>query len=419
MVDIMNTKKRDMQYGGPVDSTDYNSRIEENYQDLLYLYNKANIIDARLAEAFERVLKDQSMLSNAIVDLSNRVAAMESDAGTLSIYSFSQVQYAQFTSTEFSIGPTELLSLDPYYNIITLPKVPNASSSKVKFYDPTNGQVVSDIFKANVQNNLGGIDSPGAIINTTPVYNAILDDPNKIWSRTVISDSNSQGPAQLMLYFKLPSEFTGSMKTNCVKLNPYPMHSVNIYSIEYTTKENPTLTDNDGWTPLNMDSLYDGDYGAVGYIPPGGWTIVGSDEIKNSGPLAFYFPDIEMTAIRVRMHQNNYFKELDKYVYTYGLSDFDVRYDKFFTSGKTIINFKAPAGTLIGSINRVDPIMYNVPLSMMGQAFSYRVIYQDGGNYSTNNPGASSEVWIEITLNMLEDKTAPILSDLVIDYDPV
>ena len=91
-----------------------------------------------------------------------------------------------------------------------------------------------------MQNNLGGIDSPGAIINTTPVYNAILDDPNKVWSRTVISDSNTQGPAQLMLYFKLPSEFTGSMKTNCVKLNPYPMHSVNIYSIEYTTKENPT-----------------------------------------------------------------------------------------------------------------------------------------------------------------------------------
>lgn len=419
MVDLMNTKKRDVQYGGPLDSNDYNSRIEENYQDLLYLYNKASIIDARLAEAFERVLKDQAMLSNAIVDLANRIAAIESGSSTLSMYSFSQIQYSRFTSTEFSIGPTELLSLDPHYNVITLPQVPNASSSKVKFYDSIDGQVVSDIFKANIQNNLGGIDSPGAIVNTTPIYNAILDDPSKIWSRTIISDNNLKGPAQLMFYFKLPSEFTGSMKANCVKLNPYPMHSVNIYSIEYTTNSNPTLTDSDGWVPLNMNSLYDGNHNAVGYIPPGGWTLDGSDEIRNSGPLSFYFPDVEMTAIRVRMHQNNYFKELDKYIYTYGLSDFDVRYDKFLTSGKTIINFKAPPGRLIGAINRVDPIIFNVPLSMMHQAFSHRVIYQDGNNYSTSNPGASSEVWVEITLNMLEDKTAPVLSDLVIVYDLV
>jgi hypothetical protein len=53
----------------------------------------------------------------------------------------------------------------------------------------------------------------------------------------------------------------------------------------------------------------------------------------------------------------------------------------------------------------------------MSNAFSYRVIYDDAGNYSLTNPGASSSVWIEVTLNMLEDKTAPVLSDLRIQYD--
>ena len=40
MADILNTKKRDYQYNGPVESSDYNERVEENYKDLVYLYNK-------------------------------------------------------------------------------------------------------------------------------------------------------------------------------------------------------------------------------------------------------------------------------------------------------------------------------------------------------------------------------------------
>jgi len=149
----------------------------------------------------------------------------------------------------------------------------------------------------------------------------------------------------------------------------------------------------------------------------GAWIIAGTDEVKNSSPLCFYFSDIDMTAIRIVLRQENYFKELGKYVYTYGLSDLDIRYDKFATSGKTIFNFKAPSDKLISAVVSVDPVIFNVPRSQMSNAFSYRVIYQDGVNYSTNNPGASSEIWVEVTLNMLDDKTPPILSDLIIDYD--
>ncbi|WP_299105882.1 hypothetical protein, partial [uncultured Bradyrhizobium sp.] len=75
------------------------------------------------------------------------------------------------------------------------------------------------------------------------------------------------------------------------------------------------------------------------------------------------------------------------------------------------------------SVN-VTPKIYNVPRSLMSQAFSYRVIYPidaAAGSidsiYSTSNPGASTEVWIEVTLNMLEDDTAPVLSDLVVDCE--
>jgi hypothetical protein len=117
------------------------------------------------------------------------------------------------------------------------------------------------------------------------------------------------------------------------------------------------------------------------------------------------------------MNQRNYFKELGSYIYTYGLSDLDIRYDKFLTSGKTIIKFDAPSGEMINEVISVTPKIYNVPLSQMSNAFSHRVIYSDGGIYSLANPGSSSSVWIEVTLNMLGDKTAPVLSDLEIQYD--
>lgn len=417
MADTIHTQKRSAQYRGPVNSADQNSRIEENYKDLLYLYNRIKLVDSKLAQSFERVIKDQAFLANTIKDLMDRVAALEAEDKKISVHSFSQLDYVNFAGTSFAVSATDLLSFDPYYNAITLPKVSGSSTSKLKFFNSSVGQIVPDFFKTFIDNSFVGVDSPGSVVTTTPVYNAILDDPNRVWKRSIISDDSSVSGAQMMFYAKVPSEFTGSTKTNCIKLNPYPMYSVDISSIEYTTTPNPTLTSTDTWIPLNSLGLYNNVQDAIGKVAPGGWTTLGSDTIYSSGPLVFYFPDKEITGIRIKMNQKNYFKELDKYIYTYGLSDLDIRYDKFLPSGKTIFKFSAPQGQLINEVTDVEPFIYNVRLSQMSSAFSYRVIYDDAGTYSLSNPGASSHVWIEVTLNMLEDKTPPVLSDLVISYN--
>lgn len=416
MTEVINTQKRSAQYRGPVSSSDYNSRIEENYRDLLYLYNKMDIIDSKLAQSFERVIKDQLFLGNIIKDLSDRIKALESIGNKISIHSFSQLDYLSLIGTSFSISNNELLYLDPQYNTITLPRVTGSSTSKLKFFNSSVGQIIPDFFKTNIENNYPGVDSAQSIVNTTPIYNAILDDSNKVWKRNVISAEALDAGAQIMVYAKIPVEFTGSSKTNCIKLNPYPMYSVDISLIEYTTAENPTLTQSDGWIPINSNGLYNNVSDAIGVVAPGGWSVSGSDTIYSSGPLAFYFAEKNITAIRIKMNQRSYFKELNKYIYSYGLSDLDIRYDKFLPTGKTIIKFSAPEGQIIESITDVQPAIYNVPLSQMSNAFSYRVIYEDSEGYSLNNPGSSNHVWIEVTLNMLDDKTAPVLSDLVISY---
>lgn len=417
MTEIINTKKRDYQHNGPVESSDYNSRVEENYKDLVYLYNKANVVDTKLSQAFERVLKDQRFITLTIQDLQDRVAALEAASNTLSIHSFSQLDYATFVGTSFAISGTELLTFDPIYNVITLPKVLSSSYSKLKFGSPSSGQVIPDFFKSRVDNSLSGVDTTGAIIDSTPLYNSILDLPDKVWKRNVITETTSPAGAQIMVYVAAPSESTGSLKTNTIKINPFPSFGVDVISIEFTQTSNPTLTDSDGWKPLNVKGLYNGEQQAIGKVPPGGWQTIGADTISNSGPLAFIFADTDITAIRFKLKQRNYFGELGKYIYTYGLSDMDIRYDKYLPTGKMIVKFTPPNSEVISDIVNVTPKIYNIPLSQISSAFSYRVIYNDSGTYTLSNPGASNFVWIEVTLNMLDDKTAPVLSDLIIQYE--
>lgn len=416
MADVLKTKKRDYKYNGPVDSSDYNARIEENYQDLVYLYNKSNIIDSKLKGAFERVMKDHVFLANAINDISDRVKALEGETNTLSIHSFSQLDYANFVSSSFAVAGTELLSFDPTYNVITLPKVSSGSFSKLKFGQPGSGQIVPDYFKAMLDLSFSGVDTSGATIDTTPIYNAILDAPDKVWKRTVVSNTNPTTGAQMMLYVKIPAEVAGSLKTNTVKLNPYPAFGVEVYSIEYTTKPNPALNSADIWYPLNSNGYYDSVTSAIGKVAPGGWDTLGSDSVKNSGPLCFQFPETNVTAIRIKFIQKNYLTELGNYVYTYGLSDLDIRYDKYLPIGRTIIKYTPKTGDVINEITDVTPKIYNIPLSELSEVFSYRVIYDDGGTYTLENPGANNHVWIEVTLNQAGDTTAPVLSDLIIQY---
>lgn len=420
MSDFINTENKTNQYNGPVNSSDFNIQIEQNYQDLVNLYNRSGVLDQKLSEAFERVLKDHLFISKTIADLEDRVKAIEYSTDNavkkMSIYSYSQLDVASFIGTDYALSSSEALSFDHTFNIITLPKVDGSSYSKLKFFDTSSGQVIPDFTETKIDNGFVSIDGPGAIVDTTPVYHAILDRSDRFWKRNVIVESASAAGAQMYVYFKIPSAYSGSDTCNYFSLVPYPLFGVDIMSIEYTTKSNPNLIQGDGWTPLNFNRLYNNQSEAVGKVPPGAWSTVGTDAILNAGPIGFYFPPVKITAIRINMRQRNYIQENGKYVYTYGLSDIDVRSQRFLDTGKTIVKFTAPDDVLIYTVDEVIPKIYNVPEELISTAFSYRVIYRDSGVYTLDNPGSSSSVWIEVTLNQLGDGTAPVLSDLIVNY---
>jgi hypothetical protein len=420
MSEYINTEKKTEQYNGPVNSSDYNLRVEQNYQDLVHLYNRSGIIDSELQKAFERVLKDQLFISQAISDLEDRIKAVEnSSVGNkkLSIYNYSQLDPVSMLGTEFAVSSTDILHFDHIHNILTLPKVNSSSYSKLKFFNNFTGQVIPDFFEAKVENSFTSIDTPGAVIDTTPIYHAVLDSSDKFWKRNIIANSESGLNAQSYVYFKIPTTYSGTDKSNYVCLTPYPVFGVDIMSIEYTTKENLSMTSEDGWTPLNFNKVYDGSLEAVGKVPPGAWSVIGQDIILNSGPVGFYFPPLAITGLRVSLRQRNYIQEKGNYIYTYGLSDIDIRSDKFMPTGKTIIKFDAPDGELIYDVINVIPKIYNIPEELIPTVFEYRVIYQDSGVYTESNPGSSTRIWIEVILNQLGDGTAPVLSDLIVEYN--
>ena len=56
MVDKITTQKRTNQYGGNYSSDEYNARVEENYQDLVYLYNKYNLIDKKINDYYKKLI---------------------------------------------------------------------------------------------------------------------------------------------------------------------------------------------------------------------------------------------------------------------------------------------------------------------------------------------------------------------------
>jgi hypothetical protein len=418
MSEFIYTQKKAQQYHGPLSSTDFNERTEQNYADLIYLYNKYGVLDKKVNEIIERIIKDNIFLSNAVNDLFERIRSIESqNTNQISLYSRSQIDNGPFVNTPNAVSTSEALQFDEYSNLLSLPVVSGSSHSKIKFINPTKGQIIPEFLDTRIDLSLPGGDGNGAIIDTTPVQNAFLNQPDKVWRRNVILNSSNPLGVSLYLYVKIPSSSVGSTLSNILTLSPYPHNGVDVVKVEYTTKPSPTLTDADTYVPLNDQGLYEDNLDALSKVAPGGWPTVGSDTIVNSGPLHFYYAEKPITAFRILLRQRNYIVENNKYVYTYGLSDFDVRYEKFLPTGRSFVKFAAPSGKVINEIMNVSPKIYNVSQTVLSEVFQYRVFYKNGSTYSLENQGTSTEVYIEVTLKMLEDKIPPVLSDLVIEVD--
>lgn len=416
MVDAPYTTKRFDQHRGPKDSQDYNLRVEQNYKDLVYLYNKIATVDSDRAKAYAAFVKELLSIAKGLVGIDARLLALEEDQNTLGFYSSTSIDTNRFNSTAYAVADVDECTYHDQYGFFTLPKVDASSISKLKFSNDDGTYGIPASLEMNVIQDATSVDNGSAVIDSSQPYNAVMSRPGRVWDRNVIATSTDVNGATCYLYFKVPNDLSIVSDVNAIFLDAFPIKSTDIMEIAYTTSENPKLTAIETWTPLNSTGQYENEEEAVGHLPPGGWS---GDEIIEAGPKAFYFDPKPISAFRIKLRQKNYFVEGGKYVYSYGLSKLDVRYDKFLDTGKAIIKFSAPGGDTISSITSVTPKIWNIPQYLINDVFSYRVIWEtalDSGIYTLTPVSFSSKVWIEVTLNKTSAGATPVLSGLILEY---
>lgn len=416
MPDSPYSQLRDVQFRGPTDSEDYNSRIEENYKDLLVLINRARMAQANMDETYSRVVKEQYSLLRALEDLESRVDTLEIDANTLTFYRDTQVDNDRFAGGPYSITEVNQLNVDDRHGVITLPLVETSGLSKLSFANPDGEIILPSTLETKVVGVTGSADQAGAVIDTSEPELAIAHTAGRIWERNVIVPAPVAGGAKMYLYVKAPTDLFTTDKSNCITLHPYPALETDILEIAYTTKADVALDDGDGYTVLNSSAVHAGDPNAVGWVPPGGWN---GDTALNAGPKVFYFDPKPITGLRIKLGQRNYYRDNGQFIYSYGLSNLDLRYDKFLATGKALIRFDVPSGHTISNVTSVQPQIWNVSEAEIPRIFSYRKIWEtsfNSGSYTTSNVASSKRVWIEVTLNQTSGGGSPALSGLTLTY---
>lgn len=414
-MDNLETPRRAGQYRGPTTSDDFNARIEQNYVDLVGLHQGIGQTRDDMLKVFRNKSKNIFSIASVLENVTNRIEALEAGETDILFYSTDKIENNRFKDTEFEIPTVSKCTPNTEYGYVTLPFLAEASTSKVKFSSETGSTLVPSALEAFAFGADSTADNSTAFVDSTPITDSMLGLHYRFWERNVVVPTTNENGAAMVLYVKLPPGLAVIADSNCIVLDPYPIFSVDILSISYSTVASPTLSDSDNYLPINVNAFSEGEQDAIGFVAPGGWT---GDTIRDSGPLKLYFTPKPITALKIEFKQRNAYVENSKTVYTYGMSNFDVRYDKFLDSGKFIIRYDALEDTTISELT-VTPEIFNVSQAEIPKIFSYRVIWEtslNSGVYTTSSVPFSKKVWIEVTLNKPASGTPPMLSGLNVSY---
>lgn len=412
------TQKRNHQWRGPSSSEDYNLRLEENYKDLAVLYNALNELLATHEESGSYFYKELISIQACIAALIVRIQDLEDGlTGTLSFVTSDQIDTDEFGSTIFEVDADQQCTYQDVYHLLTLPHIVSSSVSKIKFKDQDDIITTSANLEMLVTPITPSDDSNSAVIETSqPVY-AVANEVGRIWQRNVVVPTTTANGAQMFLYVRIPADLTVTPYSNTVLFNSFPSFGVTITEVSYSTDQKVNLNNSAAWTPLNDGINYFDIDEAIGHLPPGAWD---GDDILDAGPSVFWFPQKSITALRIAFKRTVYETSGSDKIYSYGLSNLDIRYDKFTDTGSAIIRFDAPSGDTISSVSSINPQIWNVPEYLIDECFSYQVIWEtafNSGVYTTTPVPLSQRVWIKVNLSKGPNGDQnPALSNLIVNY---
>jgi hypothetical protein len=408
---VFYTKKRNAQWRGPTTSDDFNERIEENYRDLTVLGNKQQSLWEELEYLKRLIAKGFNNTQSAVGFLSSGILNIEAAPNARFVGLNLDIDNDNFIGTEYEINDVDQLTYDERYRLLTLPYIESGSFSKLKFISMDGREIVSPNLKVFVDPVGGAEQQPENLIDANDFYNALISNTtHRGWELNSVVDGAYEGISTVRVYVTIPDDQSLVRESNTILFDPLYSGTENLANFQYTTARNVTFTSADNWQdfsvgqyPLIVDNRH--------VLPDSG------DEIEGVVSTHFAFPPKPITGIRFDMSTQRFMDDTSLNVYSHGLAGFDIRYNKYASTGKVLLRIDAGDET-ISSIDSVTPVVANCNSSEVPFAFSWRAIWEtseDSGVYTLEPVPLSSKVWIEVTLRKTVDGGAPTIPFLYVE----
>lgn len=407
------TTKRTAQYRGPTTSDDYNSRIEENYKDLVVLNNRVQNLTDRINYLNRYLKKNLPHLSgrheSAITQLHEAIQDAEYRFPDINM----EIDNDNFIGTEHEINQIDQLQYDEKYRTLLLPQVTSGSFSRLKYTAINGTEVMSSDFKVFVS-PLGDVeDRPENVVDANDFYNAVISRTTRQgWElSSVVSDSYS-GESRFRIYVTIPEDQSITRETNTIIIDPMFSELGSLSNVQYSTARNISFSERDNWRDFEVPFYPEGIMDRW-IIPDDG------QEISHFAPTQFSIPPLPITGIRFELSTTNFETESPANVYSHGLQNFDVRYNKYLDEGSAIFKIEAGDGT-ISDVEGVLPLLVNIRASDVPSSFQYQVIWEtapNSGVYTLDPVAFSERVWIKVTLRKTVQRHVPMMTGLKVQLN--
>jgi hypothetical protein len=244
------TQKRSAKYRGPTTSDDYNARIEENYRDLLAIVNRTGIMSERHDQSNRFLFNSLLNLTRTLNIAQSAIAAytqLVTDYGYknwVSFYNTNAIDTDRFDGTSFEIPAASRCEFQKELGKMLLPPVSGSAFSKLKMINSDGKAVLPSTFSAIAEGVEDSADNTAAFVNTNDISDAIIGGIERAWERNVVISDVIPGTTECVvkIYIAVPTDLGVTADSNALQLATYPLGSVTIEDISYTTVVGPSFS---------------------------------------------------------------------------------------------------------------------------------------------------------------------------------
>lgn len=395
------SKKMEAKFRGVTSSEDFNQWIEDNYYDLVQLFNISSENNEKLSQSLSLFLNEVHFLNAKIHELESSMELILSMISDLYVdpSNIRKVLSKVFTSKDNVLDPINGLKseVDTEFGTLRMP-LQQTPVSKVYILNSVGEKFLPNTLKIDLYESSSPID----ILQARLPQNKLIQDKNILrafdgnslsyWIRSVPTDT-SVDRIYAVIEVELPQNIINHLRINNINVVPAPIFSINIEDIRYL--------DGDVWNSIP-------EFPSASFL-------------KNVGALTFLFNERETTKLRISISSDNWRLVNGERIFSYGFKNIDIFFSRFVEgTSSAIVEFEIPNSEInsFNTIEEVRPILLEGGLRNT-DAVETKVYLDKHGveeyTLGTTLPALTKKIYVEIILNS-SSNTSPALSQLDIVY---